>query len=83
MRQVFWLILAKGLPDVQWLFLQRCPRAGFTATGIAPDSFTLHRISLLIPFGNRILTKVGTCTKQTLLSYQLNVKNLVSYLVRS
>jgi hypothetical protein len=57
MRQVFWLILAKGLPDVQWLFLQRCPKAGFTATGIAPDSFTLHRISLLIPLGNRIENK--------------------------
>ena len=57
MRQVFWLILAKGLPDCTVAFLQRRPWVGFTATGIAPDSFTLHRISLLIPLGNRIGNK--------------------------
>jgi len=50
----------KAFPVNQWLVLQRCPRAGFTATGIAPDSLELHRISLFIPFGNRVCCK-GKC----------------------
>ena len=82
MRQVFWLILVKGLPDgTVALSLTLPKRAGFTATGIAPDSFLLHRISLLIPFGNRIGSKVYTHLKYLERTYQLLVKNLLSYLV--
>lgn len=60
MRQVFWLVPVDRLPEFSVALMINIPLRGRTHSYGDSTGFIvqLHRISLLIPFGNRISTKL-------------------------